>query len=100
MTSEITMVAARNEALRETIAAYRANLESEEAFVKGWQQREEQAARCVAEAMPSLARIRAKSSERRRDAKTGKFRSMKPGAAVPGGDSRNPAKSFDRMKQS
>jgi len=47
-----------------------------------------------------LARIRAKSSERRRDAKTGKFRSMKPGAAVPGGDGRNPAKSFDRMKQS
>jgi len=47
-----------------------------------------------------LARIRAKSSERRRDVKSGQFRSMKPGAAVPGGDTRNPAKSFDRVKQS
>jgi hypothetical protein len=45
-----------------------------------------------------LARIRAKSSERRRDAQTGQFRTMKPGAAVPGGGN-NPAKSFDRVKQ-
>ncbi len=45
-----------------------------------------------------LARIRAKSSERRRDVKSGQFRSMKPGAAVPGGNGNNPAKAFDRLK--
>jgi hypothetical protein len=47
-----------------------------------------------------LARIRAKSKERVRDGKTGKFRSMKPGAS-PHGDPRrgNREKSFERMKQ-
>jgi hypothetical protein len=48
-----------------------------------------------------LARIRAKSKERVRDAKSGKFRSMKPGSA-PHGDPRRASrdKAFDRLKQS
>lgn len=45
-----------------------------------------------------LARIRAKSSERRRDMKTGKFRAMKPGAAIPGGKAGNAEKAFERVK--
>lgn len=46
-----------------------------------------------------LARIRAKSKERVRDKSTGKFRSIKPGAA-PHGDPRrsNAAKSFEKLK--
>jgi hypothetical protein len=48
-----------------------------------------------------LARIRAKSSERIRDKSTGKFRSMKPGAA-PHGDPRrgNRDKAWQKVKQS
>lgn len=46
-----------------------------------------------------LARIRAKSQERVRDKKTGKFKAMKPGAA-PHGDPRrgNGRKAFDKLK--
>jgi hypothetical protein len=47
-----------------------------------------------------LARLRAKSRERVRDGKSGKFRSMKPGAA-PHGDPRrsSPEKAFQRLKE-
>lgn len=57
-----------------------------------------QAARWKADS-EELARIRAKSSERIRDGKTGKFRSMKPGAArAPQGQQQRAAKSFEKVK--
>lgn len=51
------------------------------------------------EAEKELERIRAKSKERVRDKSSGKFKSMRPGAA-PHGDTRrgNAAKAFDRVK--
>jgi hypothetical protein len=56
-----------------------------------------QAARWKADS-EELARIRARSSERRRDVKSGQFRTMKPGAAVPGGTGNTASKSFERVK--
>jgi|GEM_PF-2420972 len=48
-----------------------------------------------------LARIKAKSQERRRDSKTGKFKTLKPGAASqPSSRAAKANKAFERVKQS